>query len=48
MRMAMSAVVIMMVTFLDGSCADGAMSFSARFFGCHWWAPAGLFTSSHS
>ena len=45
---AMSAVVIIVGTRFDGSCAAGAMSSSRWLIGCHCWAPAGLRTSSYS
>ena len=32
----------------DGSCASGTVPAAAPSFGFHWWAPAGLFVSSHS
>src|SRR5271157_2413193 len=32
----------------DGSCASGTVPSPASPFGFHWWAPAGLFVSSHS
>jgi hypothetical protein len=34
----MSAVVIIVGTRLDGSCAAGAMSSGFWLIGCHWWA----------
>ena len=45
---AMSAVVIIVGTLIVGSQAAGAMSSSFWLIGCHWLAPAGLFTSSYS
>ena len=47
MRMAMSAVVMVVAWRLLGSCASGAVAASG-FFARHWWAPAGLLVSSHS
>src|SRR5664280_967937 len=32
----------------DGSCGSGTVSGPASSFGFHWYAPAGLFVSSHS
>ena len=34
--------------FFEGSCASGTVPLPAPFFGVHWFAPAGLFVSSHS
>jgi hypothetical protein len=47
-RSAMSAVVIIVGSFLFGSHAAGAMSSSRWSIGCHCCAPAGDFTSSYS
>src|SRR5215471_4537844 len=32
----------------EGSCASGTVPAPAPFFATHWFAPAGLFVSSHS
>ena len=42
------AVVMMVVTFFDGSWAAGARSSSLTLTGIHCQAPAGLFTRSQS
>ena len=47
-RSAMSAVVIIVGTRFDGSCAAGAMSSGFWLIGCHCFAPAGERTSSYS
>ncbi len=47
MRIAMSAVVIIGWFNLPGMCASGTF-LPASPLGFHWFAPAGLFVSSHS
>src|SRR6266567_110503 len=42
----MSVVSMVGKRFLEGSCASGIVAFAP--FATHWWAPAGLFVSSHS
>ena len=45
---ALGAVVMIGGCFFDGSKASGTMNSSGGFLATHWWAPAGLFFSSHS
>ena len=47
-RIAISAVVIIVGTFLDASSASGAISSSFTSIACQTFAPAGVSTSSHS
>ena len=44
----MSVVSIVGAWRLVLSWASGIVPAPAPFFGFHWWAPAGLFVSSHS
>src|SRR5882672_1709939 len=48
MRSARSVVSIVGAWLFDGSCASGTVPAPAPSFGFHWYAPAGLFVSSHS
>ena len=41
-------VAIIGACFTFGSWASGTVSAPAPSFGCHCWAPAGLWPSSHS
>ena len=47
-RKAISAVVIIVGTLIDGSSASGARSSSLGLIACHTFAPAGVSTNSHS
>src|SRR6185369_8790138 len=46
--MDMSVVSIIGACRFDASCASGTVPWASGFLGVHWFAPAGLFVSSHS